>query len=243
MERKLQERMIGAGVLVLALVLVAPVLLDGTPRGTVEEADVPGQRSDEIRSHTFRIDSPGGTSRPGAAPSASANAPAVAPSAATPSPAALSMADRTAPADRPTTVRDDAPVPAPADATATAPVAATAAVPAATSGGAPPAKAPAPPRPAIPPVGASRPPATPAPAPAAKGGWVVQVGTFGQKANAERLVATLERKGFAAFLSPTSRSGSTLYRVRVGPAGTKPEAQAVAGRLAAAGQAGQVVAQ
>ena len=62
----------------------------------------------------------------------------------------------------------------------------------------------------------------------------MQVGTFGQKDNAERLAASLKRRGFAAFVSPATRSGRTLYRVRVGPAGTREAATSVAARLAAA---------
>jgi DedD protein len=226
MERKLQERMIGAGVLVLALVLVAPLLLDGTPRGTVDEADIPGQRGDELRSHTFRLDQPGGPAQsappappPPVVPAPAPREPGVAASSAGPDPPAASPS----PAE---------PTPGPPPATvANAPRAAV-----------PPAAGAPPPRAAT----GTAPESATAPAQAApasnQGGWVVQVGTFGQKDNAERLVATLGGKGFAAFLSPTTRSGKTLYRVRVGPPAAKPEAQAMAGRLAAAGQAGQVVA-
>ena len=88
----------------------------------------------------------------------------------------------------------------------------------------------------------------PAPSPAARpataagGDWLVQVGTFGQKDNAERLAASLKQRGFAAFVSPLSRPDKTLYRVRVGPAGSREAAADVAGKLAAAGQSGQIVA-
>jgi DedD protein len=75
------------------------------------------------------------------------------------------------------------------------------------------------------------------------GGWVVQVGTFGQKANADRLVATIRRNGFDAFISATDRGGKPLYRVRVGPAGTREAASEIAARLAQSGQTGQVVSQ
>jgi len=89
-----------------------------------------------------------------------------------------------------------------------------------------------------------RKPQEPVAAPAqSSGGWLVQVGTFGQKANAERLAAGLKAKGFAAVVSPTQRAGDTMYRVRVGPAGTREAALAVAARLSAAGQSGQVVTQ
>jgi DedD protein len=71
----------------------------------------------------------------------------------------------------------------------------------------------------------------------------VQVGTFGQKANADRLVASLRNRGFEAFVSATERAGKPLYRVRVGPAGSRDAATATAGRLSQAGQSGQIVSQ
>jgi DedD protein len=70
----------------------------------------------------------------------------------------------------------------------------------------------------------------------------VQVGTFGLKDNADRLAARLKQQGFAAFVSPAERSGKTLYRVRVGPPGSREAAAAVVARLAATGQTGQIVA-
>jgi cell division septation protein DedD len=86
-------------------------------------------------------------------------------------------------------------------------------------------------------------PARPEAAARSSGGWLVQIGTFGQKGNAERLSGALQKSGFDAFVSPTSRGEKTLYRVRVGPAGAKDEATQLAGRLGAAGHQGQVVPQ
>ena len=75
MERKLQERMVGAGVLVLALVFVVPLLLDGRPDDPLDAESVPGQRSDEIRTHTFRLDEPVSPASPSATrPAATARA-------------------------------------------------------------------------------------------------------------------------------------------------------------------------
>ena len=208
MERKLQERMVGAGVLILALVIIGPMVLDGGPDDSPDEADVPGQRPDEIRTHTFRLNEP----PPPAAesPQARTATPAGEPDRAGPEP---ERPPEPAPAARPS-------LPPPEPAAETAPRRDTAAAPAA------------------PIVAAAAPKAA-----AAAGGFLVQVGTFGQKDNAERLAGTLKGKGFAAFVSPTSRAGKTLYRVRVGPAGSRDTAAGLAARLAAAGQSGQVVAQ
>jgi DedD protein len=220
MERKLQERMIGALVLVLALVIVGPLVLDGGARAPEEAETVPGQRADELRSHTFRVGEPA----PRPSPPAAAE-PAAAKPVAQLQPPAGELASAPGADDEAAgalTVAEPPPVTA-------------------TPGPAPPAAvaaddAPAP-RPAPPPVPSAARELAP------RGGWLVQVGTFGQKDNAERLTASLRQKGFDASLSPTTRSGRTLYRVRVGPAGPREAAIELASRLEASGQSGQVVAQ
>jgi DedD protein len=47
--------------------------------------------------------------------------------------------------------------------------------------------------------------------------WIVQVGSFSSAANAERLVASLRLDGLSAYRETVSSSGSSIYRVRVGP--------------------------
>jgi DedD protein len=47
--------------------------------------------------------------------------------------------------------------------------------------------------------------------------WVVQVGSFSAPGNAETLVARLRGEGLSAYTEAVSASGSTIYRVRVGP--------------------------
>jgi len=191
--------MIGAAVLVAALVFVAPVLLDGDADQGVD-ADVPGQRSDELRTHVFRLDE--------------ARAP---PAVSTPGPP-LPAVEQAEEVGNPPVGPGNAAV-----------LAAVSAQPPAQP---PPAAAkPIPPEP----TAASLPPKPVA------GGWVVQVGTFGQKANAERLVASLAKKGFKSFLSPMDRDGKVLYRVHVGPAGSRSDAEQLRERLVAAGQSGQLV--
>jgi cell division septation protein DedD len=81
------------------------------------------------------------------------------------------------------------------------------------------------------------------PAPAASAGhgaWTVQLGTFSNAANAERLVHELQGKGFAAFSAESSGSGRKLYRVRVGPASDHSAAMALAERLRSAGHPGSL---
>jgi DedD protein len=69
-------------------------------------------------------------------------------------------------------------------------------------------------------------------------GWTVQLGSFGSRENADRLVHQLKLKGYAAFVSETVSHGHKWYRVRVGPEHDRAAAAAVAARLRATGHAG-----
>ena len=49
----------------------------------------------------------------------------------------------------------------------------------------------------------------------------LQIGAFGNRANAERFMAALNTKGFTPWLqTATDSAGSTRYRVRIGPFGS-----------------------
>jgi DedD protein len=69
----------------------------------------------------------------------------------------------------------------------------------------------------------------------------VQLGTFGKRENADRLVRDMSAKGFAAFVVPTTSNGHELYRVRVGPTRDRASAEALAAELKRAGQSGSIV--
>jgi DedD protein len=47
--------------------------------------------------------------------------------------------------------------------------------------------------------------------------WVVQVGSFSSADNADKLVARLRLESLTAYKEEISSSGSTIYRVRIGP--------------------------
>ena len=51
----------------------------------------------------------------------------------------------------------------------------------------------------------------------ATGMWAVQLGSFANQQNAEKLAADLRKQGFAAFLSQLSTASGQLHRVRIGP--------------------------
>jgi cell division septation protein DedD len=88
---------------------------------------------------------------------------------------------------------------------------------------------------------AAQPKPTAAPAQFASGGWAVQVGSFSQADNADRLRAQLERTGYTAFVSRAVTDAGTMHRVRVGPVEDKAAADRLHARLRTAGQQGRVV--
>jgi DedD protein len=116
---------------------------------------------------------------------------------------------------------------------------------AATPATSPAAAAPAPAAPTAPPVTAN--PMAPAnnvaaPAPRAEPGtFVVQLGSFGSRENAERLVRDMTARGFATFIAPITSNGRELYRVRVGPTRDRASAEALAAALKRVGQSGSIV--
>ncbi|HEY2340409.1 MAG TPA: SPOR domain-containing protein, partial [Steroidobacteraceae bacterium] len=73
------------------------------------------------------------------------------------------------------------------------------------------------------------------------GGYLVQLGSFGSRANAERLAKKVRAQGFAVSVS--QGSSGHLYRVRVGPAHDRAAAGELAQQLRAHGHSGAIVPQ
>ena len=106
---------------------------------------------------------------------------------------------------------------------------------------------PPPPAPAATPEPKAKPAAAhaPTPAPTAPGsaggsGFMVQLGSFSSRSNAERLVHQLQGQGFSASVSQGS-GARHLYRVRVGPAPDHQAATQLQSKLKAAGHSGSIV--
>jgi DedD protein len=212
MDSRAKQRLTGAVILVALFVLLVPELLTGPKDGAP-----PAENADEegMRSVTIDIDAPAGSAQPMSAPQP--QKPVELPPV-TPNP--MSAAERALPGE---SAQTETPAPAPAT-TVVAPMAAT--------------------RDTTNPV----PVATPAPAtkpvpPAAvpKGSFVVQLGSFGSKDNADRLVRDMIAKGFNAFVAPITSGGRELYRVRVGPTRDRASAEALAAQLRRMGQTGSIV--
>ncbi|MGH8300137.1 MAG: SPOR domain-containing protein [Steroidobacteraceae bacterium] len=73
------------------------------------------------------------------------------------------------------------------------------------------------------------------------GGWVVQLGSFASRRNADRLARSLEGRGFRMSVSSARTGTRTLWRVRAGPAHDRAGAQHLAGRLQALGHRGELL--
>ncbi len=202
MERALKERIIGAVVLVLFVVLVVPIFLDGPPDDAEivsERVMLPGQEDQKTQTVVLDRD------RTAPVPVASNNA---------------------EPESRPATAEsklpvaaDQKPVPKPVPQQAE-PVAEE------SKPREPEEKRQVQPRP---------------PVASTTGMWAVQLGSFSNKDNAEKLAADLRKQGYAAFLSQLSTDGGPLHRVRIGPQKDRDSAELMAGRLAKVGHKGQVV--
>jgi len=197
MDRALKERIIGAAVLVIFVVLVVPVFLDGPPpSGEIvsERVPLPGQAA-EGETRTVVLDRDRDEPVPVPAPVTQPETERQQPVQPEPEPEPEPEPDSRA-------ERESGPAPVPAK------------------------------------------PATQQAAPAgdsSTGMWAVQLGSFGNQQNAERLAADLRKQGFAAFLSQLSTDSGELHRVRIGPQKDRESAEAMAERLAKAGHKGQVV--
>jgi cell division septation protein DedD len=71
--------------------------------------------------------------------------------------------------------------------------------------------------------------------------WSVQLGSFGDAANAQRLASRVDAYGYEAAVSDIKASGKVMHRVRLGPYATRGEAEAVTSSLAVHGFVAQVV--
>ncbi len=205
MERALKERIIGAAVLVLFVVLVVPIFLDGPPDDAEmvsERVLLPGQ--EEQKTQTVVLDRDRTEPVPGT------------PVEATPQPRPDTPPADEEPAPQVTQPKAEEP--------AAEPVAKDEPV----------EDEPVEEEPVAEPVRQPPPAST-------TGMWAVQLGSFSNKDNAEKLAADLRKQGYAAFLSQLQTDAGQLHRVRIGPQKDRESAEAMASRLLNVGHKGQVV--
>ncbi|MGL6290592.1 MAG: SPOR domain-containing protein [Silanimonas sp.] len=235
MDVKIKQRLIGALVLgALAVIFIPMIVIGPESKGAADAADVPISVPDAPDGEFVTREIPLGPPAPEAVPAVDGVTAAnpTDPNALATVDATANVAPRVDALDADTAVAIDAatglptPVPAPAEPAsspgdAETPVAAT------------PAPTPEPARPA---------PVTPAPAPAAApiapaavaaGDYSVTAGSFGNRANADALVARLKSSGLPAYTEAAQANGQAATRVKVGPFATRAAAEAARVRTAA----------
>lgn len=230
MDSRAKQRLTGAVILVALFVLLVPELLTGP-----KNAPAPATSTEEEGLRRYTIDL-----APGAAattpPDAAVNLPPVTETPASSTGNALAQPgepaqpETPAPQPAPTPPSATNPVPQPAPQTASRPASATTPAPGVSAAPAP-ASAPA----------ASRADTRKPTPPSTSGTFVVQLGSFSSRENADRLVRDMTAKGFATFIAPITTNGRELYRVRVGPTRDRASAEALAAQLKRMGQSGSIV--
>jgi DedD protein len=211
MDSRAKQRVTGAVILAALFVLLVPELLKG-PRAT----DAPASAPNDEGMRRYTIDLNGST--PPASPGSSAQPAVALPPVAESTPSSRATpGESAAPAE---TVTESARVAAPAPS---------------------PAPSPAPAKAMPVPDEAPRAAVASAATPTERGSFVVQLGSFGSRDNANRLVHDMTAKGFAAFVAPITSGGRELYRVRVGPTRDRAAAEALAAQLRRIGQSGSIV--
>jgi DedD protein len=210
-----KERLTGAIILVGLVVVLVPELLNGPIRPPAR-AHGPASSAEEppLRSYTINL-----ADEPHAGSGSLEMQPASTPSPPAPAvePAAHSDKPQPPAAAPPPAVRNEPVAPPPTG--PSRPVAAT----------------------PVPHASATLPPAASPAAASGTGAYVVQLGSFASRANAERLAKQVHGLGYPVSVS-RGNTGRRLYRVQVGPAHDRAAAEQMAAKLTAQGHAGTVVA-
>jgi DedD protein len=231
MDRRLKERLIGATILVVVIVLVVPELLSG-PKHPALPPLAAGLPTSSTRSVSVDLATNRATAEPEAgaasqaAPAEAQNPAPDAPAAGAPAPNGASSA--TGAATPPADAGEPPPASAPSVATLKA-----------QNGAQPPLETPAsPPKSAAATSRSTGPADTSA---ASHHAWAVQLGSFASKANAERLVHRLQTSGGSFYVAPGGSGPALRYRVRMGPLADRGAAEHALAKLKAQGHSATIV--
>jgi len=255
-----KERLTGAIILVVLIVLLVPELLSG-PRGPsvpVPAGTAPSSSEEPpLRSYTINLGddshSPtetAGSSGPAMPQPSGPEQPTVQPGAARPATPDASRAQSESPATSSPTTSAQAssasqPATSPTAGSQTSSTPQTTSSPTAGSQASKPQSSSAPrsaaPKPARAAAAVEKPAKSHQAASTSESGWAVQLGVFASRENAERLALEVRVKGFKASVSPVTSGSRKLYRVRVGPTADRAAAQELQGRLKATGRPGGTV--
>jgi DedD protein len=217
MDRRVKERLIGASILVVLIVLVVPELLSG-PKSAVPSATpaavFPANAPEPTRNVTLDL----ATSK--------------APANSEVEPAEAAKSGEAAPSPAPPTIAPTSTAPTSTAATSTAPTSNASA-----------SAAPASVAPATAPAATAKPVETATPTPISiRAAWAVQLGSFASRANADNLSRQLKGQGFSVYVLSGGSGASVRYRVRVGPLADRDSAERTAAKLKSIGHVSSLVA-
>jgi DedD protein len=227
MDRRVKERLIGASILVVLIVLVVPELLSGPKSGVpsaTPAAIFPANAPEATRNVTLDLATSKAPANSEVESAETEGSPASAASAANGGEAAPAAATSTG-ASSPT-----------ASATAVT----TSAAPA---GAAPATLAPSSAAAVTAPPTSTKTVETAAPSPiSSRVTWAVQLGSFASRANADNLSRQLKGQGFSVYVLTGGSGASARYRVRVGPLADRDAAERTAAKLKSIGHVSSLVA-
>jgi DedD protein len=235
MDRRLKERLVGATILLVLIVLIVPELLSGPkPEELRAPAGVAGGPVEAVRNVTVDLATSKATPAEDLASSAASSSTPASASAAASSAAPPGDGDRKGSQPAPSSVEPER--------TAAPPIITT-------------LKAQQPTGPAQPALEKeSSPPnvslLTPKPGTAREAAsvdgphhnWAVQIGSFASRANAEKQMRHLKAHDSSVYVSSGGKGSSLRYRVRIGPFADRGAAEKVMTKLRKEGQSASLVA-
>ena len=234
MDRRVKERLVGASILVVLIVLIVPELLSGPPGPAPAPvgARLPVSAPEPVRNVTVDL----ATSKAPEPPEAEA----AASSAQPPEPGSGEAASAAEGADARAGTGTGANAGPPANATLPSDTQHSPDVRPSTTG-----PSTAPPRPESLETEAPA-PISPSAKPAMAGkAWAVQLGSFASRANADKLVRQLKgqgkAQGFSVYVVSGGSGPSLRYRVRIGPMADRGTAAQAVAKLKSAGQVASLV--
>jgi DedD protein len=248
MDRRVKERLVGATILVVLIVLIVPELLSGPRRPVPASPSAAASAAEAVRNVTVDLATskatPAAEAPALAAPSSSAGAPSTVPAvpdeAAPVATSGMGMPGDGSPrapppggssSSEPETAAGHRAAAPPTITTLQAQQPVTQALENDVSS----------PKSArvMPKSGAPREPVSSA---SSHHSWVVQLGSFASSVNAETLEHRLKGQNFSAYISSSGAGRSLRYRVRVGPMADRAAAEKVVARLRKEGHSASVVA-
>jgi DedD protein len=228
MDRRVKERLIGASILVVLIVLVVPELLSG-PKSAVPSATpaaiFPANAPEPTRNVTLDLATSKAPANSEVEPAEAAKSGEAAPSPAPSTAGSSSTAGST-------TVAPPSIAPTSTAPTSTAPTSNASA-----------SAAPASVAPATAPAATAKPVETATPTPiSTRAAWAVQLGSFASRTNADNLSRQLKGQGFSVYVLSGGSGASVRYRVRVGPLADRDSAERTAAKLKSIGHVSSLVA-